>query len=293
MEKNYYISNEFYGTMLFGDSQCLIVTGIFDEKVIEALIHNNINVLILNYAKGCKIDDYELLKKLPDSLLGFKVLGFAFDFSCLYHLKNLKYFSYAAYTKYTIDFTNFPQLEDVFLDWWPQARSIFQCNSLKKLYISGYKGKTIDEFTRLTNLEELKIGGTPMTDLSGIDTLKKLKSLCLYVFRKLDNIEELGKLERLEELEIQSNKKIKDISPIGKLKNLRKLYLNDLGRISSLKPLENLKNLEILFFYGSTVIEDGDLDFLKNFGLKDVAFANRKHYNIKSFEVPGHYGYKP
>lgn len=286
-EDNYYISTIISLNNKKKEILSFVITDNFDNKIIRKIIEQNATYIVINSALGCIISENTILRNLPENIIGIEVIGFDFDFSYIYHLKKLKYFSYSAYTKYSIDFTQFPLLEDVFLGWWPKANSIFNCKSLKKLYISGYQGKSIREFTKLTNLEELKITARAMADLSGIEELRKLKKLCLYLFSKLDNIEILGKLENLEELEIENNKKIYDISPIGNLKNLKKLYLNDLGKIKSLKPLQKLSNLEVLLFYGTTNIEDGDISFLKEFGLKDVAFANRKHYSVKNYEVPG------
>lgn len=277
----FYIEEKEFGKHLY-------ITSEFNQNIIDYILNNDICSISVDYFKGGSVPDYKILKQLPEKIVGIGELGYSYDFSYLYHLKNLKYFYFTCYTRNLIDFTMFPKLEDVAISWWPKAQSVFQCKSIKKLYITGYKGKDFKEFINLIKLEHLRIGNTPISTLSGINNLKKLNMLGLYYFSKLKDISDIESLSHLEEIEIYNCKKISDITPLSKLHNLKILFLNDCGNITSLKPIRNLDKLEFFLFYGTTKIIDGDLDFLKEMNIKKIAFANRRHYSLKNEDLKGH-----
>jgi hypothetical protein len=140
----------------------------------------------------------------------------------------------------------------------PKADSLFNCTSLKELFINRYDGKNIIPFTRLFNLVSLAILNAPIETLSGLSVLKKLRSLRLARLNCLTSLDGVEGLVNLEELEIQRCRRIGSVQQVGSLSKLRQLHLNDDGDIESLKPLTALNRLESILFYESTNILDGD-----------------------------------
>lgn len=259
----------------------IVVTSHWNNKISNYIKKNNIKEIELNYAKGWKDSDVLFLKEITSKLLSLTITNYNLDnISIIHNLKSLKELNIDSYDKTELDFSNFKELEDCFLEWRPKAKSIFKNKSLKKLYIQNFKSKDTNDFSEMTQLKELKLGNSPIEDLTGLKSLKKLRFLGLYSFRKLSNLFGLEYLINLEELEINYSKKFVTIDEIGALKKLQKLQLCSNRNINTLKPLEKTNKLESFFFYEDTNIIDGNLNVLWNMdNLKNIAFQNRKHYS--------------
>ncbi len=235
-----------------------------------------------NSAKGWSGDDVDFVGSLP-WLKSLIIIKFPIDnVDAIHSLHNLINLKVITYCSTEIDFSAFPFLERCALEWRPKARSVFDCQSLRHLFVNRYKGKSIEPFTKLTGLETLGILNAPISDLRGVGRLKHLRKLRLGNLRTLKSLEGLDELGELEELTLQGCRKVEDIAPLSKLHNLKILNISENGNISSLKPIEPLEKLIALFFYGSTKIMDGDLQpLVSKTGLTNLAFQNRRHYSHK------------
>jgi Leucine-rich repeat (LRR) protein len=273
MSNDYIIENGTYDKKLVLISQ-------WNSKISKFMDKNKIHELELNYSRGWNVEDISFLKEVPFLEVLIFISHQINDISPMYKLHALKKISLNEYSKNEIDFSQFPELEDCYLEWRPKAKSIFKSKSLKKIYIQNYKSKKIDDFSELKQLEELTLGNSPIEDLSGLRGLINLRKLCLYLFHKLTSLNGIEFLNNLNELEINNSKKFYEINEIGELINLKKLQLCTDGKIKSLNPLKKLKKIESFFFYEDTNIEDGDLTNLWEMdNLKDISFQNRKHYS--------------
>ena len=264
-----------------------ILTSGWSSEMGAYLINKKIVELELNDGKGWRGDDISFLIKLPH-LRSLKIIDFKISsvdqIHCLHELRELEIITYC---KSEIRFSAFPVLEICALEWRPKANSLFDCLSLKKLFINSYSGKNTSEFAKLLNLEFLAILNAPVENLLGLKVLNKLRSLRLANLKRLSSLDGIECLSNLEELEIHTCRGISSISPVGYLKHLRKLHLNNDGNIDSLKPLVELNKLESILFYESTNIIDGDLTPLLNKQLSQVSFQNRRHYSHKREEFAG------
>jgi hypothetical protein len=65
------------------------------------------------------------------------------------------------------------------LEWRPKAASLFDCATLKKLFVNRYKGRDVSDFGRLVSLESLAILNAPIANLHGFKPLEELRSLRL------------------------------------------------------------------------------------------------------------------
>lgn len=236
--------------------------------------------LELNMAKGWRAGtDLSFLSEVP-FLRSFEIFDFLIkDISPIHVLGNLRRLGITTYCSTAIDFSKFPHLESCGLEWRPKAASLFASTTLKYLFINRYKGRDTESFSTLVNLESLKLLNSPVTNLHGFRTLKKIRTLRLANLRKLLSLEGIEGLISLEELIVDTCRGISTISELGALTNLRFINLDNDDAIESLKPLRTLDNLERVGFTMSTEIVDGDMTVLLGLkNLKMVGFRNRKHY---------------
>lgn len=260
----------------------LIVRSSWHSELGEYIRRYQIKELELNYAKGWKGDDLSFLSAVPH-LEAFKIIDWKInDITPIHYLPKLKSLEVSTYCKTEIDFLRFPDLEKCSLEWRAKAKSLFKCKDLRTLFLNRYTGKDTASLSGLVGLQSLSLANSPVRELNGLSTLKRLSFLGLYRLRKLESISGLSDLTNLETLELNVCRKVRNIDGIVKLHRLRRLQLCDDGDIDSLAGLESLQSLESFFFYGSTNIVDGDLSPLTQLNhLSNLSFKDRKHYSHK------------
>ena len=259
-----------------------VVTTGWSEEFTKHLVDAGTVELELNDGKGWRGNDLSFLSALPELRL-LKVIDLKIaSVEPIHYLHRLSELEVITYCNTEISFSAFPQLERCALEWRPKASSVFDCKTLKELFVNGYEGKDVLPFAKLHNLESLSILNAPTESLLGLGALKKLRLLRLGRLKRLKSLTGIEELSTLEELEIHTCQGIGSIKEVGSLSRLRKLYLNNDGVIDSLKPLERLEGLESVLFYESTNILDGDLSpVMKQRNLTRVSFQNRRHYSTR------------
>lgn len=252
----------------------------WSHGLLDNLARNAVVELELNQAKGWRGDDVAFLAELPH-LKALEILDLTIgNVSQIHGLHELRRLGVTTRCSTPIDFSAFPKLEGCDLEWRLGSESLFDCISLRELFVNRYKGKDIAPFARLVNLESLAILGAPVENLQGLGGLGKLRSLRLADLRRLRCLAGLEQLTGLEELEVHTCRKVSSIGEVAALSRLKKLALNNDGDIETLKPLDNLTALEWVLFYQSTKILDGDLSpLLRQKNLARVSFQNRRHYS--------------
>jgi Leucine-rich repeat (LRR) protein len=242
--------------------------------------------LELNYAKGWADHDYTFLSQLSE-LETLEITDWnATDVTPIHAVPGLRRLKVFTYCKTAIDFSRFPSVEECSLEWRTNAGSLFEHTGLRKLFINKYPGKDLAAFERV-NLESLSLASPKLDTLEGIDALKGLMFLGIYVARRLTSLEGLQRLRRLTRLEINDCPKVGDISPVTDLRGLEELQLCNDGEIETLRPLAGHETLRVFLFYESTNIRDGDLSVLKELpNLEHVAFVDRRHYSHKASDFP-------
>jgi hypothetical protein len=249
------------------------------DDYFEYLTRHNVVEIELNQAKGWTGNDLAFLPRLPH-LLAFEIFDFSIrDISPIHQLRGLRRLGISTYCSTEIKFAAFSDLESCSLEWRATAESVFDCITLKHLFINRYRGNNVDRFTELRKLESLAILNAPIENLHGLASLTSLRALRLANLTKLKSLRGIEGLN-LEELEIHTCRAIGSIDPIGFLPALQALHLNNDGPIASLKPLDRLSKLRVLSFYESTNVLDGDLSpLLRQRNLTRVSFQNRRHYS--------------
>lgn len=258
----------------------------WSEELKDLLLRKNIAELVINDAKGWSGENIDFVLNFRD-LKSLDILDFRLkSITPVQYLINLRRLNISTYCNTILDYTLFPYLETLWLEWRKGSESIFKCRQLKDLFINCYRGKDTALFSQLHNLESLSIYNASIKTLVGLRELKQLKCLRLANFRTLTSLDGIEDLVLLEKLEIDGCRKITSIDQVSSLLSLRKLSFSNGGNIQSLTPIQGLNNLEELYLFASTNILDGEVGFLKNMPkLSRIAFMNRKHYSDKCDEI--------
>jgi len=234
------------------------------------------------------LKDFTFLKGIDIGLEGF-------DINPLYECNRLSEISIQFYFSGVIDFSRFPKLKKVFINWENAGvETLFNCPQLESVSIMKYNGLSLLNFDALPNLKELVLYDSKLISLNGIGNLKCLERLEILTAKKLQDLGDIENVQTLKKLFLYGVKNVSDLTSIMNLKNLRILNLDNLGKISTIRFLETLKNLEECYLGGSTNVVDGDLSVLAslraNHKLKKVIFTNRNHYSHTreqlGYEVP-------
>jgi hypothetical protein len=162
-----------------------VATSTWSEQMTDYLLENRIVDLELNHGKGWRGNDLSFLANLPQ-LQAFTIIDLSISsVDPIHFLPELRTLKVITYCRTEIRFSAFPGLEECALEWRPKARSLFDCATLRKLFVNRYKGKNVDLFAKLLNLESLAILNAPVENLSGISGLKKLRFLRLANLKRL------------------------------------------------------------------------------------------------------------
>lgn len=272
-----------------GGAAKAIAAGEWSDTDTRVLLEADVKALELNRDKGFRGTNVDFVAELPRlqelELIDFKID----DIAGINALPNLKRLTVSTYARTPIDFSTFADLEECFLEWVPGSDSVFDCGSLRDLYINRFPESDLRCLAPLTKLSRLRLGnGAKAISVAGVDRLASLRHLGLYRMPKLVEWQPLSQLTQLEGLDIHTCRRIDSLDFLRPLRSLRQLALVNCGPIESLAPLAGAEALETFFFYESTNVRDGDLSILLALPrLRDVSFMNRKHYSHTREQIRG------
>lgn len=255
------------------------------SRIAECMAHyhkTKLDGIYLSPHHGFRLTDLAFLKDYPFITRVAVAYSPSIRVSDLSHLKTLRSLTIAD-NKQPIDFSAFPDLEDLSIDWHSKIAFPEGSKVLKRLRLRNYKPKSKDltEVPNYRNLRKLEVVRAPLHSLAGLGRFKKLKELQLYYLSKLERIADLDAYS-LEVLELDVCKKISDHAHVVNFPKLRFLRLSDCGPVPSLKFLDRMPKLEDFSFVNTNVL-DGDMT--PCFRLKWAGFLNKKHYSHTSEEV--------
>jgi hypothetical protein len=262
--------------------------GFFGENVfnLNNLEENTLNYLITNKIKNVSIDnsivEYDFFEKLDF----IEEIYFSNNIApeVIYQLKNLKRIVInIGKKKNFIDFSKFPKLEILSIDWYNNFPDLSKNEHLKELSIWKFKpkSKSLEELKLPDKLEKLHITESNILNLEGL-ALKSLKEFEGHYCNSLDTlkgIKDTGK--NLEVLVLDYCRKLTNYDELKFCKELKKIILGNSGDIPSLNWLNELKEVKHFSFWNTKLI-DGDTSSC--FGIEYVSFKNQKHYNHKEEE---------
>ena len=226
--------------------------------------------------------DITFLKSHYDFIEGISISG-NLDITALGKFVNLKRLSLQNPPEQSIDFDNFPLLQECKIEWNKKVKNIDRLKSIEILHLWRYKVSDLQGIGGLRSLRELSVIHSGITSLQGVGSLDALERLELGYLRKLNSLRGLEGLSNLRRLDLDCCPHIDDLSPVQELKNLEQLGTYGCRKINSLKPLKDLTKLDIVHILGRTDIVDGDMTPL--IGRKDAGIATRKHYTHTGEEI--------
>ena len=125
--------------------------------------------------------------------------------------------------------------------WWSQLSFDWKTAMRKSLDFEGDPSK--DHLARITDLENLDVGGSNIVDLDPLSALRNLRSLKCNNTTIID-LEPIGSMTLLEELDISATS-VKSLHALSSMINLKRLTI-DGTYIDSLNAIDGLKSLEYL-----------------------------------------------
>lgn len=256
-----------------------------DKSILKALSILRDNDLY-NLSFGTPYDKLNNIAFLKDFafLEGIEIGLEGYDINPLYECCELNEIRIQGSFAGTIDFSQFPKLKKVFIDWENAGvETLFNCPQLESVSLVKYNGLSLSNFEALPNLKELVLYDPKVISLNGVGNLKYLEKLEIFNAKKLRDLGDIENVQTLRKLFLYGAKNVNDLTSIMYLKNLRVLNLDSIGKTSTIRFLETLKNLEECYLTESTNVVDGDLSVLANLranhNLNKVIFTNRNHYS--------------
>ncbi len=187
--------------------------------------------------------------------------------------------------KRKIDFSVFPLLKILNIDWSLLLSNIDKCKQLDTLILRGYnpKDKGFSNLPSVVWIKRLKFVQSTICSLNGLEKFPKLERLEFYYCNKLEDLCCLeASSESLTYLFFDHCKAIKNPEYAEKLSHLSTLAYNNCGVISSIKFIKNIVSLKDIRFVG-TDIKDGDMT--PCVGLEYAAFTNKRHFSHTMEEI--------
>src|SRR3989338_8434601 len=205
----------------------IVIKGKWDDKIAKYARKDSICEFEVNSETAGTIKDLSFLVYFPE-LVNFVIIDLNIkDISPIHSLHRLKSLEISTYCNTPIDFFQFPELENCIFYWRPKSDSLFECKTIRKLFILHYPYHDGAKLAKLENLEDLSIVSSPITDIRALGSLKKLKNLRLHILPKLSSLDGFVSCTNLQRLEIGTCKKIFSIKELKNLINLENLTLDN------------------------------------------------------------------
>jgi hypothetical protein len=226
---------------------------LINEKDINTirLTTNDYKLENLDFLASYNLDFIESIDILSDSVK---------DFEGLYSLKKLIRIN-SQNSK--IDYTKFDNLKSIGLETVDKY-SLEKISLLTKLERLGLYNKyaevDLSILSKNINLKQLKIRGSKLKSLKGLENFKDLELLNLFHNRSLTSLEGISKDHiKLKKIEIYSAPRLFEVNNyLANLQNLTFLQL-DSKRVDSFRFLNSLNKLELLSIHNLVCdVEDGN-----------------------------------
>ena len=246
------------------------------ENKVEYILRNNIKNISLDQS----LDNFDFLRKI-----NFIEEIYISENICeidLYQLKQLKRMIVnVKKNKPQIDYSQFPELEYLSVDWYNKFPTLVENKKLKGLILwkfrpkeRNFKGLCLPE-----SIENIEITESNINSLEGL-SLPNLKKVEVHYCRDLETLNGIELISAtLESLIVEHCRNLTDYYVLSTCIYLKKIILGDCGDIPNLNWLTKLKKVEHFSFWGTKLL-DGNVT--PCYGINYVNFKDAKHYNHKA-----------
>lgn len=153
-----------------------------------------------------------------------------------------------------IDFSCFPNIEEV-VSWdRKNIKAVWSIPTLKRLTLAGVNKMNFSYGIAIKSIEKLRIIKTTLMDISFLSEANRLLFLELLNFNKIEDLSPLQTLIQLKHLRISANK-VKDFSFIKHLINLETLYISSKIGVFSKEYFSGLTKLKKINLSGNPEIQ--------------------------------------
>lgn len=256
------------------------INGWWKSEYTKLFIKKGVKHLFLNTALGWRCDNYDFLTSLPSIETLVLVEEREMSLKRIESLKTLRNLEITTPYCYDIDFSVFKHLESLFCSAEKPIPSVFQCTSLKELYLDEFKLGNKHQLSQLHNLKILTIGYSNLPNIDFLYSLPKIEKLTLYNNKLITDFSTISNLTSLNWIDLRGLKNLHEIDFLKNIESLNVLLLEG-GAIESIQPICNHQELKAISLTGPKFyIKDGDLTPINTLSNLSMLFINnRKTYN--------------
>src|ERR1051326_6412775 len=150
-----------------GFGNVLALTRVWESSYIAALKKHDARVIRLSEYNGWRDCDISFLSEVP-FLEGVEIVSDKVtDVRPLEKLPRLRKISLASPVRAAIDFSKFPQLQDIFLRWRKAYGSVFGLSTFKRINLLDYPEPDLTVWSENNGLRELQLQSKILESLAG------------------------------------------------------------------------------------------------------------------------------
>jgi len=256
--------------------------GFWDDSCFQFMQQGHKDTLVLNNAVGWESEPLDFLESLP-WLRELEVLTWTdLDVSPINSLTRLEDLNIELSQVGVLDYASLKNLKSLAIPWGKAHVRLAEATSLRALGLSKYKSANLGILSRMSGLETLRLFGSSIESLDGLQDCLKVKSVMLVDCRRVKDYSALYKLPHLTELHLHSVLPVGDLEFLRKLPTVKSLALDNVGPVPNLEAVLSLKDLEWIHLAGTTVVMDGNISCLDQLPkLEKIWMDNKRHYDIK------------
>ena len=162
---------------------------------------NRIGSILLSEYAGWRESSVAFLAELPRLKEVSIWSRFVTDLEPLSGLSRLQYLSLLCPAKTNMDFTVFPELKELFLEWRKEYDAIHGNNQLQKIHILKYPHADLTKWRRSARLRVLGISDAKLKTLEGLESFPNLQELSLVQCRTVKSLDPVRFTPRIKSLE--------------------------------------------------------------------------------------------
>ncbi|WP_210465376.1 hypothetical protein [Rufibacter roseolus] len=198
------------------------------EKCISKYQQENFNGIFGNSTFGFKNADFDFVKDFRDAKFFWFWNINVNDVTGLYNLENAEYFGVMG-KRPMIDFSHFPSLNTLVLEWHQKDRSLDTCESVEKFDLWHHKPKdqSFSDFSFPRYAKKLGLNWTNVNDITKLNGMKGLSEITIDRSRNLKSLRGLERYaDTIEKVHIDTCDRLSDYTFILEFPNLKSAVVN-------------------------------------------------------------------